>query len=105
MLSRMPLANKPVSSTGADLADQISRVKDLVADGFPVNRACRKVGIPRATFYYHVTGPEMKKLRALADDGADVTPLSETIGAHADLMVPESEPGQQEAAETAAPQS
>ena len=105
MLSRMPLANKPVSDTGLDLADQISRVKDLVASGFPVNRACKKVGIPRATFYYHVTGHEMKKLRALADDGAEVTPLSETIGAHAVPMVPEAEPGQQAAVESAATQS
>ena len=101
----MPLANKPVSENEVDLKKQIARVKKLVANGSSVIRACKKVGIPRATFYYHVTGHEMKKLRALADDGAEVTPLSETIGAHASPVVPESEPGQQEAAENAANQS
>jgi transposase-like protein len=38
-------------------------------------------------------------------NGTFMQPLSETIGAHASPVVPESEPGQQEAAENAANQS
>ena len=80
-----------------------ARVIALAKQGHNVTQIAREIGIARQNVYLHL--PEELRPRAVKRNGADVTPLSETIGADASPMVPEAAPGQQEAAENAANQS
>ena len=66
----------------------------------------KRHGMSKAYLYRLVSKFEQENgLEPTTTTRPEVTPLSETIGAHASPMVPESEPGQQEAAGSAATQS
>lgn len=80
-----------------------ARVIALAKQGHNVTQIAREIGIARQNVYLHL--PEELRPRAVKRNEADVAPLSETIGAHADPMVPELGPDEQEAAGSAATQS
>jgi len=66
----------------------------------------KRHGMSKAYLYRLVSQFEQENgLEPTTTTRPEVTPLSETIGAHADPMVPEAEPGQQAAVESAATQS
>jgi hypothetical protein len=75
-------------------------VRHLHGLGVPKTKIAATVGVNRRTVERWLK----KWPGGLAHPQAEVTPLSETIGAHAKPMVPEAEPGQQAAVESAATQ-
>ena len=79
-----------------------ARVIALAKQGHNVTQIAREIGIARQNVYLHL--PEELRPRAVKRNEAEMRPLSETIGAHAMPMVPEAEPGQQAAVESAATQ-
>ena len=101
-LSETVGAHAELMVPGGGVANR-DRVIELARKGLNPTQIAREIGIARQNVYLHL--PEELRPRAVKRNEAVMQPLSETIGAHASPVVPESEPGQQEAAENAANQS